>query len=167
MPHCFLLILSNSRMQTENAVSAAHLLLQSVEAALPKQKKNMAVTEFKHAMVAHKRCAKAHQVEEGRIVVKNWICVILLKENESSLRSFFFIYFRFIPTTTRYSCTHFQFSRYAIFGLSGDSQLVIRPSFMQIIYVTLTYRFDLYMCSRARETVQQLIVHFYLHWLVH
>ncbi|CAL5209438.1 unnamed protein product [Lathyrus oleraceus] len=53
------------QMQTENAVSAAHLLLQSVEAALPKQKKNMAVTEFKHAMVAHKRRAKAHQVEEG------------------------------------------------------------------------------------------------------
>ncbi|XP_058769841.1 F-box protein At5g52880 [Vicia villosa] len=53
------------QMQTENAVSAVHLLLQSVEAALPKQKKNMAVTEFKQAMVARKRRAKAHQVEEG------------------------------------------------------------------------------------------------------
>ncbi|KAK2404521.1 F-box protein [Trifolium repens] len=56
------------QMQTQNAVSAVHLLLQSVEAALPKQKKNMAVTEFKHAMVAHKRRSKAqHQVEKGSL----------------------------------------------------------------------------------------------------
>lgn len=64
-------MLFNFRMQTQSAVSAAHLLLQSVEAALPKQKKNVAVTEFKHAMVAHKRRCKAHQVEKGQIVYKN------------------------------------------------------------------------------------------------
>ncbi|KAJ1384970.1 F-box-like domain superfamily [Sesbania bispinosa] len=52
-------------IQTQSAVSAVHFLLQSVEAALPKQKRNMAVTEFKHAMVAHKRRCKAHQVEKG------------------------------------------------------------------------------------------------------
>ncbi|CAK8573435.1 unnamed protein product [Lathyrus sativus] len=63
------------QMQTENAVSAVHLLLQSVEAALPKQKKNMAVTEFKHAMVAHKRRAKAHQVEEGSVQLPQDILV--------------------------------------------------------------------------------------------
>ncbi|KAJ1385388.1 F-box-like domain superfamily [Sesbania bispinosa] len=60
-----LLMVSNSRIQTQSAVSAVHFLLQSVEAALPKQKRNMAVTEFKHAMVAHKRRCKAHQVEKG------------------------------------------------------------------------------------------------------
>ncbi|PON96941.1 F-box domain containing protein [Trema orientale] len=52
-------------MQTRNAVSAAHLLLQSAEAALPKQKRNLAVTEFKQAMVAHKRRCKARQEEKG------------------------------------------------------------------------------------------------------
>ncbi|CAL9008774.1 unnamed protein product [Prunus brigantina] len=50
-------------MQTRNAVLAAHLLLQSVEATLPKQKKNAAVTEYKNAMVAHKRRTKARQEE--------------------------------------------------------------------------------------------------------
>uniref|UniRef100_A0A2N9ECX8 F-box domain-containing protein n=1 Tax=Fagus sylvatica TaxID=28930 RepID=A0A2N9ECX8_FAGSY len=53
------------QMQTCTAVSAAHLLHQSAEAALPKQKRNLAVTEFKHAMVAHKRRYKARQEENG------------------------------------------------------------------------------------------------------
>ncbi|XP_062120297.1 F-box protein At5g52880 isoform X2 [Humulus lupulus] len=52
-------------MQTRTAVSAAHLLFQSADAALPKQKKNLAVTEFKHAMVAHRRRCKARQEEKG------------------------------------------------------------------------------------------------------
>ncbi|KAF3432909.1 hypothetical protein FNV43_RR24011 [Rhamnella rubrinervis] len=52
-------------MQTSNAVSAAHLLLRGAEAALPKQKRNLAVTEFKQAMVAHKRRRKARQEEKG------------------------------------------------------------------------------------------------------
>lgn len=56
----FFSILSKFRIQTQSAVSAVHSLLQSVEAALPKQKKNMAVTKFKHAMVVHKRRCKAH-----------------------------------------------------------------------------------------------------------
>ncbi|OIV91455.1 hypothetical protein TanjilG_02073 [Lupinus angustifolius] len=55
------------QMQTQSAVSAAHLLLQSVETALPKQKRNMAVTEFKQAMIAHKRFGKAHRVEKGSL----------------------------------------------------------------------------------------------------
>ncbi|KAK4837951.1 hypothetical protein QYF36_009774 [Acer negundo] len=54
-------------VKTCNAVSAAHLLLQSAEAALPKQKKNLAATEFKQAMVAHKRRCKARQEEEGSV----------------------------------------------------------------------------------------------------
>ncbi|CAL5323256.1 unnamed protein product [Camellia sinensis] len=53
-------------MQTQNAVSAANLLIQSAEAVLPKQKKVLAVTEFKHAKVAHKRRCKDRQ-EEGSI----------------------------------------------------------------------------------------------------
>jgi hypothetical protein len=64
----FLLLIDgyfNGRMQTCTAVSAAHLLHQSAEAALPKQKRNLAVTEFKHAMVAHKRRYKARQEENG------------------------------------------------------------------------------------------------------
>ena len=52
-------------MQTQTAVSAANLLLQSAEAAFPKQKRGLAVTEFKHAKVAHKRRCKSGQEEEG------------------------------------------------------------------------------------------------------
>ncbi|KAL8153446.1 hypothetical protein V2J09_011206 [Rumex salicifolius] len=48
-------------MQTQSAVSAAYKLIQSIEAALPKQKKVMAVKEFKQAMVAHKRRKKCQQ----------------------------------------------------------------------------------------------------------
>ncbi|KAL5744725.1 hypothetical protein ACOSP7_027595 [Xanthoceras sorbifolium] len=55
-------------MQTSrNAVSGAHLLLQGAEAALPKQKKNLAVTEFKQAMVTYKRRCKARQEEKGSV----------------------------------------------------------------------------------------------------
>ncbi|XVF12585.1 hypothetical protein REPUB_Repub08aG0131700 [Reevesia pubescens] len=52
-------------IQTCSAVAASHLLLQSAEAALPKQKKSLVVTEFKHAMVALKRRSKAHREEKG------------------------------------------------------------------------------------------------------
>ncbi|KAL1342441.1 F-box protein At5g52880 isoform X1 [Arachis hypogaea] len=52
------------QIQTQSAVSAVHFLLQSVEAALPKQKRNMAVKEFKLAMVAHKRRSKPQHQEE-------------------------------------------------------------------------------------------------------
>ncbi|XP_062149671.1 F-box protein At5g52880 isoform X2 [Alnus glutinosa] len=52
-------------MQIHTAVSAAHILHQSAEAALPKQKRNLAIKEFKHAMVAHKRRYKARQEENG------------------------------------------------------------------------------------------------------
>ncbi|CAN0902881.1 F-box protein At5g52880 [Linum grandiflorum] len=51
-------------MQTQSAVSAAHLLYQSAEAKLPKQKKVLAVSEFKRAKVAHKRRSKAFRKEE-------------------------------------------------------------------------------------------------------
>ncbi|TYI52988.1 hypothetical protein E1A91_D12G287400v1 [Gossypium mustelinum] len=52
-------------MQTGSAVAAAHFLLQSAEAAFPKQKKSLVVTEFKQAKVAHKRRSKAHREEKG------------------------------------------------------------------------------------------------------
>ncbi|XP_044467455.1 F-box protein At5g52880 [Mangifera indica] len=54
-------------MQTSSAVSAAHLLLQSAEASLPKQKKNLAITEFKHAKVAFKRHSKSCQDAKGTV----------------------------------------------------------------------------------------------------
>ncbi|PWA49485.1 F-box domain, cyclin-like protein [Artemisia annua] len=54
-------------MQTQTAVSAANALIQSVESALPKQKKTQAVTEFKQAMVAHKRGSKARQNEQDLV----------------------------------------------------------------------------------------------------
>lgn len=56
-------------MQTRSAVSAAHLLFQSVDATLPKQKKNLAVAEYKNSMVAHKRRTKACQEENGDIIL--------------------------------------------------------------------------------------------------
>ncbi|VVB15718.1 unnamed protein product [Arabis nemorensis] len=48
-------------MNTSAAVSAANLLLKSVEAVLPKQKKNLAIVEFKQAKVALKRRSKSHE----------------------------------------------------------------------------------------------------------
>lgn len=62
-------------IQTQSAVSAVHILLQSVEAALPKQKRNVAVKEFKRAMVVHKRRCKAHQVEKGSLQLPQDILV--------------------------------------------------------------------------------------------
>ncbi|KAK6925895.1 F-box domain [Dillenia turbinata] len=52
-------------MQTLSAASAANVLLQSAEAALPKQKRNLAMTEFKQAKVAYKRRYKSQQANEG------------------------------------------------------------------------------------------------------
>lgn len=54
-----------SEMQTSSAKAAAYLLLRSAETALPKQKRNLAITEFKHAKVAQKRCCKSRQEEIG------------------------------------------------------------------------------------------------------
>ena len=51
-------------MQTQSAISAANSLLQSAEFALPRQKRALAVTEHKHAVVASKRKSKTNK-EEG------------------------------------------------------------------------------------------------------
>lgn len=51
------------RVQTGYGISSANVLLQAAEAALPKQKKALAVSEFKHAAVAYKRRSKSQQVE--------------------------------------------------------------------------------------------------------
>ncbi|XP_042004633.1 F-box protein At5g52880-like isoform X3 [Salvia splendens] len=50
-------------MQTQSAISAANSLLQSAEFALPKQKRALAVTEHKHAVVASKRKSKTNKEE--------------------------------------------------------------------------------------------------------
>ncbi|CAN1158510.1 F-box protein At5g52880, partial [Linum perenne] len=55
-------------MQTQSAVSAAHLLCQSAEAALPKQKKTLAVSEFRRAKVSHKRRGKTVSNEESTLI---------------------------------------------------------------------------------------------------
>lgn len=54
-------------MQTQSAVSAAHLLMQSAAAAFPKQKRVLATTEFKQAKVAHKRLSRTQQVQQDPI----------------------------------------------------------------------------------------------------
>lgn len=51
-------------MQTQRAVAAANVLIHSAEAVLPKQKKVVAVKEFKHAKVSLKRRCKDRQ-EKG------------------------------------------------------------------------------------------------------
>ncbi|XP_042037334.1 F-box protein At5g52880-like [Salvia splendens] len=50
-------------MQTQSAISAANSLLQSAEFALPRQKRALAVTEHKHAVVASKRKSKTNKDE--------------------------------------------------------------------------------------------------------
>ncbi|XP_057422587.1 F-box protein At5g52880 [Lotus japonicus] len=55
-------------IQTQNAVSAVHLLLQSAQATLPKQKRNMAISEYKNAIVSYKRRSQAHHhIEDGHV----------------------------------------------------------------------------------------------------
>ncbi|CAN6327538.1 unnamed protein product [Urochloa humidicola] len=51
-------------VQTGYALSAANVLIQAVEVALPKQKKAQAVSEFKRSVVAHKRRARVQQNSE-------------------------------------------------------------------------------------------------------
>eukprot|EP01018_Ginkgo_biloba_P000605 Gb_20612 [translate_table: standard] len=46
-------------------IAAANLLLQAAEASMPKQKKALAVTEYKHAAVALRRRSKIRQEEAG------------------------------------------------------------------------------------------------------
>ncbi|KAF5194436.1 F-box family protein [Thalictrum thalictroides] len=53
------------QVQTRYGIEAANLLLQAVEVALPKHKRGLAVTEFKHAVVAYKRRQKVHKDAEG------------------------------------------------------------------------------------------------------
>ncbi|CAH2070193.1 unnamed protein product [Thlaspi arvense] len=47
-------------VNTSAAVSAAKLLLKSVEAEFPKQKKNLAIVDFKKTKVALKRRSRSH-----------------------------------------------------------------------------------------------------------
>lgn len=49
------------QMQTGYGISSANILLQAAEVVLPKQKKALAVSEFKHAVVAHKRRSKTNE----------------------------------------------------------------------------------------------------------
>ncbi|CAL9164119.1 F-box protein At5g52880 [Musa acuminata AAA Group] len=55
-------------VQTGHGLSSANVLLQAAEVALPKQKKALAVSEFKHAAVAHKRRSRAHH-DGGSVVL--------------------------------------------------------------------------------------------------
>lgn len=50
------------RMNTTAAVSAANLLVKSVKSAFPKQKKNLAIVQFKQAL---KRRTKSHEESRG------------------------------------------------------------------------------------------------------
>ncbi|KAK9145189.1 hypothetical protein Sjap_005092 [Stephania japonica] len=52
------------KVQTQSGMEAATVLLRAAEVALPKQKRVLAVTEYKHAVVAYKRNCKNQQVEE-------------------------------------------------------------------------------------------------------
>ncbi|XP_074281758.1 F-box protein At5g52880 isoform X1 [Silene latifolia] len=54
-------------MQTQSAVSAASLLIQSAESALPKQKRVLAASEFKQAKISYKRRGKILQDDKGSL----------------------------------------------------------------------------------------------------
>lgn len=58
------------RMQTQKATEVANMLLRSAESVLPKQKKVLSVTEYRHAMVACKRRGKVQQDEEGKSLLE-------------------------------------------------------------------------------------------------
>ncbi|KMZ56512.1 hypothetical protein ZOSMA_94G00370 [Zostera marina] len=51
--------------QTSSGISSAKLLIRAAEAVLPKQRRVLALSEFKQAAVAHKRGSKAPQYTQG------------------------------------------------------------------------------------------------------
>ncbi|KAK9121517.1 hypothetical protein Syun_019134 [Stephania yunnanensis] len=55
------------KVQTQSGMAAVTILLQAAEVAFPKQKRVLAVTEYKHAVVAYKRNCKNQQVEEESV----------------------------------------------------------------------------------------------------
>ncbi|KAJ6841735.1 F-box protein isoform X1 [Iris pallida] len=65
-------------VQTSQGMSSANVLVQAVEVSLPKQKKSVAVSEFKNAMVAHKRRGKTHQ-DEGTMQVPQDVLVHIFR----------------------------------------------------------------------------------------
>lgn len=51
--------------RTSSGISSAKLLIGAAEAVLPKQRKVLALSEFKQAAIAHKRGSKTPQCTEG------------------------------------------------------------------------------------------------------
>ncbi|KAH9625772.1 hypothetical protein KSS87_010737 [Heliosperma pusillum] len=66
-----------SSYETQSAVSAANLLIQSAESALPKQKRVLAASEFKQAKIAYKRRGKILQDDKGSLNLPQDILVHL------------------------------------------------------------------------------------------
>ncbi|XP_057853277.1 F-box protein At5g52880 isoform X4 [Cryptomeria japonica] len=60
---------------TSQRILAANLLLQAAEASLPKQKKALAITEFKHAAVALRRHSKFRHQEADPLQLTNDVLV--------------------------------------------------------------------------------------------
>ncbi|KAK8938154.1 F-box protein [Platanthera guangdongensis] len=50
-------------VELDIGIPAANLLVKAAEAALPKQKKTLASSKFKHSVIAQRRRGKVHQVE--------------------------------------------------------------------------------------------------------
>ncbi|KAL3834297.1 hypothetical protein ACJIZ3_009033 [Penstemon smallii] len=63
------------QVQTQSSIVAANSLLQSAEFALPKQKRGLAVKEYKQALVACKRKSKSNQDEQGSILLPQDVLV--------------------------------------------------------------------------------------------
>ncbi|KAF9602560.1 hypothetical protein IFM89_029859 [Coptis chinensis] len=62
-------------VETHHGIEAANLLVQAAEFALPKHKKILAVTEFKHAVVACKRRQRAQRHVEGSVEIPQDVLV--------------------------------------------------------------------------------------------
>lgn len=63
--------------QAVAGISAANLLNQAVEASLPKQKKALAVSEYKHAVIAQKRRCKLHHNLKGVAALPHDVLVLI------------------------------------------------------------------------------------------
>ncbi|KAF6167750.1 hypothetical protein GIB67_033958 [Kingdonia uniflora] len=57
---------SGNKVQTRQGMSAANLFLQAADASLPRQKRVSAIKEFKHVVVAHKKCYNTKNDEEDK-----------------------------------------------------------------------------------------------------
>ncbi|KAH7651509.1 F-box domain-containing protein [Dioscorea alata] len=117
-------------MQTSLGLSAANLLFQAAEAVLPRQKKALAVAEFKRAVVAHKRRYRAHQHGDSIQLPQDILIHIFKFLDMRSLVTSSSVCWAWNAAANDNALWHLQYSlffgSYGIFGKSSEQNQIIK-----------------------------------------